>query len=106
MKTINKEPLKKKDLIQLEDMKPILKEFKTILRKHGISNNSRGYDVLMNLILCKIIDEENIKDDDDIPQFQIIEDEDLETMMSRIVELYEKAMLKYMDIDINWYLKK
>ncbi|MHB8281224.1 MAG: N-6 DNA methylase [bacterium] len=45
------------------DIQPKYHEFATILRQHNISGRENAFDKLVNLFLCKVVDEKNNPDD-------------------------------------------
>lgn len=54
-----------KDKYSIDDLKPIspkirdgqYHEFATILRQHNVSGRENAFDKLVNLLLCKLVDE-------------------------------------------------
>lgn len=62
---IGKDKYSEKDLrtIGEKDIQPKYHEFATILRQHNVSGRENAFDKLVNLFLCKIVDEKNNPDD-------------------------------------------
>lgn len=84
--------LKKKNLKQLEDATGLFNKFAEILRHNNISDNANAFNKILSLFLCKIVDEE--KNDEDVLDFQVKEDEEYEHIIDRLQALYHKGMKK------------
>ncbi len=85
--------LKKKNLKKLDDSKGLFNKFAEILRHNNISDNANAFNRVLSLFLCKIVDEEK-KDEDDVLDFQVREDEEYEHIIDRLQALYQKGMAK------------
>jgi type I restriction enzyme M protein len=84
--------LKKKNLKSLEDSQGLFNKFAEILRHNNISDNANAFNKILSLFLCKIVDEE--KNDEDVLDFQVKEDEEYEHIIDRLQALYQKGMKK------------
>ncbi|MFH1961295.1 MAG: N-6 DNA methylase, partial [bacterium] len=84
--------LKKKNLKNLDDAKGLFNKFAEILRHNNISDNANAFNRVLSLFLCKIVDEE--KNDDDVLDFQVKEDEEYEHIIDRLQAIYQKGMKK------------
>ncbi|MEI6435071.1 MAG: N-6 DNA methylase [Bacteroidota bacterium] len=84
--------LKKKNLKQLDDSTGLFNKFAEILRHNNISDNANAFNKILSLLLCKIVDEE--KNDEDVLDFQVKEDEEYEHIIDRLQALYRKGMKK------------
>lgn len=102
-----------KDKYTIEDLLPIdarnkegkYHEFRTILRKHNISGRENAFDVLVNLFLCKIVDETNNKEDLRFYWKGIAYDNYFD-LIDRLQELYKIGMDKFLDQEIVYISKK
>ena len=84
--------LKKKNLKSLDDSQGLFNKFAEILRHNNISDNANAFNKILSLFLCKIVDEE--KNEEDILDFQVKEDEQYEHIIDRLQALYQKGMKK------------
>ncbi len=88
-------PLSHSDLEDLteRDSKIIFNQFQEILRHNVISDKPNAFNKMMNLFLCKIVDEfETTKVALD---FQWLKNDTPESFMTRLNDLYKKGMLIY-----------
>jgi len=95
--------LKKKNLKQLDDATGLFNKFAEILRHNNISDNANAFNKILSIFLCKIVDEE--KNDEDILDFQVKEDEEYEHIIDRLQALYQKGMKK-LNEEIIYYSEK
>lgn len=99
--SIELKPLKRKDLKELTNSAGAFKKFAEILRHNNISDNANAFNRILSLFLCKIVDEE--KNDDEILEFQVIEDESYEAIQDRLQHLYQKGMKEHLKENIIYY---
>ena len=90
-----------------EDIQPKYHEFATIMRQHNISGRENAFDKLVNLFLCKILDEFNNENVE-------VENQDLKfywggyaqdsyfNLIDRLQELYQKGMDKFLDEPVTY----
>lgn len=81
----------------------VYNKFATILRKHNISGKENAFDKLVNLFLCKIYDELNNKNELKFiyrPRVDSFED-----LQDRLMQLYQKAMEKFLAESITFVSK-
>jgi len=102
--------LKKKNLKSLDNSQGLFNKFAEILRHNNISDNANAFNKILSLFLCKIVDEE--KNDEDILDFQVKEDEEYEHLIDRLQALYQKGMKKlneeivyYSEADLHKIIK-
>lgn len=84
--------------LRSEDSSKIYNHIMEILRHNGISDKPNAFNKLLNLFVCKIIDED--KNPDDELQFQCWEslsDEDLQITLN---DLYKVGMWRFLNIDV------
>ena len=84
--------LKKKNLKPLDNAQGLFNKFAEILRHNNISDNANAFNKILSLFLCKIVDEE--KNDEDVLDFQVKEEEEYEHIIDRLQKLYQKGMEK------------
>ena len=102
--------LKKKNLKPLDNSQGLFNKFAEILRHNNISDNANAFNKILSLFLCKIVDEE--KNDEDVLDFQVKEDEEYEHLIDRLQALYQKGMKKlneeivyYSEADLHKIIK-
>ncbi|MCU0439638.1 MAG: restriction endonuclease subunit S [Raineya sp.] len=81
------------------DKKGLYHEFRTILRKHNVSRRENAFDVLVNLFLCKIIDETENKTDLKF-RWKGIAYDNYYDLVDRLQGLYQSGMKKFLKEEI------
>ena len=76
-------------------------EFRTILRKHNIARRENAFEVLVNLFLCKIVDEEDNKANLKFYWKGIAYDNYFD-FVDRLQDLYQKGMSKFLNEKISY----
>lgn len=102
-----------KDKYTIEDLMPIdaknkegkYHEFRTILRKHNVSGRENAFDVLVNLFLCKIVDETQNTQDLKFYWKGIAYDSYFD-LIDRLQELYKTGMDKFLAQEIVYISNK
>ena len=92
-----------------EDTKPIdaidqkgkYHEFRTILRKHNIARRENAFEVLVNLFLCKIVDEEENQSDLKFYWKGLAYDNYFD-FVDRLQSLYQRGMDKFLAEEISY----
>lgn len=79
----------------------IFNDFLEILRRNGISDKPNAFNKILNLFLCKIVDEE--KNADELLDFQWTQNTTYVSMQSTLDKLYQKGMKEYLNIEITDY---
>ncbi len=74
-------------------------EFRTILRKHNVSRRENAFEVLVNLFLCKIVDETQNPEDLHFYWKGIAYDSYFD-LVDRLQQLYKVGMQKFLQQDI------
>lgn len=82
-----------------EDSSRIFNQFLEILRHNGISDKPNAFNKILNLFLCKIVDEEKNEDED--VDFYWSANSTYNSMQSTLEALYKKGMQQYLNIDIT-----
>ena len=95
--------LKRSQLIKLteDSSRAIFNEFKEILRQNVVSDKPNAFNKILNLFICKIIDED--KSEDELLDFQWMPNDTYESMQKRLNDLYKKGMHKFLNIDVTDY---
>ncbi len=102
-----------KDKYTVDDLLPIdvqnkegkYHEFRTILRKHNVSGRENAFDVLVNLFLCKIVDETQNAQDLKFYWKGIAYDNYFD-LIDRLQELYKTGMDKFLAQEIVYISNK
>lgn len=102
-----------KDKYTIEDLLPVdaqnkegkYHEFRTILRKHNVSGRENAFDVLVNLFLCKIVDETQNAQDIKFYWKGIAYDSYFD-LIDRLQELYKTGMDKFLAQEIVYISNK
>ena len=92
-----------------EDTKPIginekdskYHDFRTILRKHNIARRENAFEVLVNLFLCKLVDEEENKDNLKFYWNGPASDNYFD-FVDRLQNLYQRGMRKFLNEEISY----
>lgn len=85
--------------IDAKDKEGKYHKFRTILRKHNVSGRENAFDVLVNLFLCKIVDEAENTTDLKFYWKGIAYDSFFD-LIDRLQALYKSGMERYLDQDI------
>ena len=75
--------------------------FRTILRQHNIARRENAFEVLVNLFLCKIVDEENNKEKLKFYWKGLAYDNYFD-FVDRLQDLYQKGMSKFLNEEISY----
>lgn len=79
----------------------IFYQFAEILRHNSISDKSNAFNKLLNLFICKIIDED--RNDEDELLFQWRENDSFITLQSALEDLYKSGMQRFLNIEVTDY---
>ena len=79
----------------------IFNQFLEILRHNGISDKPNAFNKILNLFLCKIVDEDKPKNKD--VEFYWSANTTYSSMQSTLESLYKKGMSQYLNIEITDY---
>lgn len=95
--------LLRKDLQKItdEDSSRIFNQFLEILRHNAVSDKPNAFNKMLNLFICKIIDED--RNDNEEVKFQWKEDSTFVSMQSDLEDLYKQGMDKFLDIEVTDY---
>ncbi len=104
---IGKDKYSLKDLkaVSSKDIQGKYHEFATILRQHNISGRENAFDILVNLFLCKVVDEDsNRRDSKNELKFywKGIAYDDPFSLQDRLQELYRDGMEKFLNEEITY----
>ena len=89
-----------KELSQ-DDSGRIFNQFAEILRHNAVSDKPNAFNKILNLFICKIIDED--KRDEEEVDFQWREDDTDEKLQGRLNNLYKRGMKKFLEIEVTDY---
>lgn len=89
-------PLRKKDLKEFNSDDKIINQFEEILRHNAVSDKENAFNRLIALFICKLVDESE-KDEYDEVDFQYKVGQDtFETLQDRLQRLYKDGMERFM----------
>ncbi len=88
-------------ILREEDSGKIYNQIMEILRHNAISDKPNAFNKLLNLFVCKIIDED--KNPEDELEFQWLESDDDESFQLRLNDLYKEGMWRFLEIDVIDY---
>ena len=93
--------LKDLKIVKEEDISGIYHKFATILRAHNVSGRENAFDKLVNLLLCKIVDE---KENPNNLQFfwRGFAIDDPFSFQDRLQKLYKEGMKEFLNEDITY----
>ncbi len=97
-KTLTRADLEK---ITNESSNLIFYQFAEILRHNSISDKSNAFNKLLNLFICKIIDED--RNDDEELLFQWKDNDTYITLQSSLEDLYKIGMQRFLNIEVTDY---
>jgi type I restriction enzyme M protein len=100
---IGKEKYALKDLtlVQQRDIQPKYNEFATILRQHNVAGRENAFDKLINLFLCKIVDEKQNPNNLKFYWKGIAYDTYFE-LIDRLQRLYKEGMQQFLKEDVTY----
>ncbi len=89
------------------DIQPKYHEFATILRQHNISGRENAFDKLVNLFLCKIVDESEASKKPNVLQeldfyWKGIEADTYFDLQDRLQQLYKIGMKRFLNEDVTY----
>lgn len=84
-----------------EDSGKIFNQIMEILRHNVVSDKPNAFNKLLNLFVCKIIDED--RNETEELHFQWFDDDTDETLQMRLNDLYKKGMHRFLNIDVTDY---
>lgn len=79
----------------------IFNQFLEILRHNAVSDKPNAFNKILNLFICKIIDED--RNDNEELQFQWKDDSTYISLQSSLEELYKQGMDRFLDIEVTDY---
>jgi len=100
---IGKERYALKDLktVTSRDIQGKYHEFATIMRQHNVSGRENAFDKLVNLFLCKVVDETNNSDELKFYWKGVAYDDPF-SLQDRLNHLYKVGMKKFLGEDITY----
>ena len=108
---IGDQPIKNKDLKKFKKEDGITDSFREILRHNSISDKENAFNKLLSLFICKFVDEERHRDENDIMDFQYIDGTDnYYSLYERLLALFQIGMTEYLKEEVfyldNDYIRK
>lgn len=90
------------ETLKKEHSEKIYYQILTILRHNAISDKPNAFNKLLNLFVCKIIDEVDKNPEDEL-EFQWLENDTDESLQLRLNDLYKKGMWRFLNIEVIDY---
>ncbi len=97
----SKYALKDLKTVSSKDIQGKYHEFATIMRQHNVSGRENAFDKLVNLFLCKVVDEANNKDELKFYWKGVAYDDPF-SLQDRLNHLYKVGMKKFLGEDITY----
>lgn len=95
----------KLETLQEEHSGKIYNQIMEILRHNAISDKPNAFNKLLNLFVCKIIDESDKNPEDEL-EFQWLESDTDESLQLRLNDLYKRGMRRFLEIEVIDYEQK
>ena len=92
----------KLETLKEEHSGKIFNQIMEILRHNAISDKPNAFNKLLNLFVCKIIDESDKNPEDEL-DFQWLENDSDESLQLRLNDLYKKGMWRFLEIAVIDY---
>lgn len=92
----------KLETLKEEHSGKIYNQIMEILRHNAISDKPNAFNKLLNLFVCKIIDEADKNPEDEL-EFQWLENDSDESLQLRLNDLYKKGMWRFLEIEVIDY---
>lgn len=92
----------KLETLKEEHSGKIYNQIMEILRHNAISDKPNAFNKLLNLFVCKIIDEADKISEDELG-FQWLENDTNESLQLRLNDLYKKGMWRFLEISVIDY---
>ncbi len=92
----------KLETLKEEHSGKIYNQIMEILRHNAISDKPNAFNKLLNLFVCKIIDEADKNQEDEL-DFQWLESDTDESLQLRLNDLYKKGMWRFLEIAVIDY---
>lgn len=92
----------KLETLKEEHSGKIYNQIMEILRHSAISDKPNAFNKLLNLFVCKIIDEADKNPEDEL-EFQWLESDTDESLQLRLNDLYKKGMWRFLEIEVIDY---
>lgn len=92
----------KLETLKEEHSGKIYNQIMEILRHNAISDKPNAFNKLLNLFVCKIIDEADKNPEDEL-DFQWLESDTDESLQLRLNDLYKKGMWRFLEIAVIDY---
>lgn len=93
-------PLRKKDLIDFSENDKIVNKFEEILRHNNVSDKENAFNRLIALFICKLVDEIQKGDEDEVEFQYKVGTDTYESLQDRLQKLHKEGMEKFMKEEI------
>lgn len=93
-------PLRKKNLVDFDREDKIVNRFEEILRHNNVSDKENAFNRLVALFICKLVDEIQKTDEDEVDFQYKVGSDTYETLQDRLQRLHKEGMEKFMGEEI------
>ena len=97
---IGVKPIRKRDLRDFSENDKIVNAFEEILRHNNVSDKENAFNRLIALFICKLVDEIEKTDDDEVEFQYKIGSDTYESLQDRLQRLHKEGMEKFMREEI------
>ena len=97
---IGVKPLRKGDLKDFAEKDGVVNQFEEILRHNNVSDKENAFNRLVALFICKLVDEMQKGDQDEVDFQYKIGTDTYETLQDRLQRLHKEGMKEFMREDI------
>lgn len=99
---IGVKPLRKKDLKDFSENDKIVNKFEEILRHNNVSDKENAFNRLIALFICKLVDEIQKNEDDEVEFQYKVGTDSYEILQDRLQRLHKEGMEKFMREEIYY----
>lgn len=97
---IGVKPLRKKELKDFSENDKVVNKFEEILRHNNVSDKENAFNRLIALFICKLVDEIQKSDSDEVEFQYKVGTDTYETLQDRLQRLHKEGMEKFMREEI------
>ena len=97
---IGVKPLRKGDLKDFAEKDGVVNQFEEILRHNNVSDKENAFNRLVALFICKLVDEMQKSDKDEVDFQYKVGTDTYETLQDRLQRLHKEGMKEFMREDI------
>lgn len=99
---IGVKPLRKKDLKDFSQNNKVVNKFEEILRHNNVSDKENAFNRLIALFICKLVDEIQKSEDDEVEFQYKVGTDTYESLQDRLQRLHKEGMEEFMREEIYY----